>query len=66
MLGAGAPSALQGIVASFPSKAVRFWGGFTRTGVDAEKKFVTNVRNQAHITMRVHHNKKAIRICCST
>ena len=38
MLGAGAPSALHGIVASFPSKAVKFWGGFTRTGVEAAKK----------------------------
>ena len=37
MLGAGAPCALQEIVASFPSKAVKFCGGFTITGDDAVK-----------------------------
>ena len=37
MLGAGAPCALHEIVASFPSKAVKFCGGFTITGDDAVK-----------------------------
>ena len=39
MFGAGAPCALHEIVASFPSKAVKFCGGFTITGDDAENKF---------------------------
>ena len=39
MFGAGAPCALHEIVASFPSKAVKFWGGFTMTGDDATKKW---------------------------
>ena len=39
MFGAGAPCALHEIVASFPSKAVKFWGGFTMTGDDAIKKW---------------------------
>ena len=37
MFGAGAPSALHEMVASFPSQAVKFWGGFTKTGDDAGK-----------------------------
>ena len=36
MLGAGEPSAVQDIVASLPSKAVRFAGGWSRIGTDAE------------------------------
>ena len=35
MLGAGAPSALQDIVASLPSSAVRFAGGWMRMGTEA-------------------------------
>ena len=35
MLGAGAPSASQGMVASFPSMAVRFVGGLVNTGEEA-------------------------------
>ena len=38
MLGAGAPCALHEIVASFPSKAVKFCGAFTITGDDAIEK----------------------------
>ena len=36
MLGAGAPWAAHAIVASFPSKAVKFCGGFIITGDEAE------------------------------
>ena len=39
MFGAGAPCALQSMVASFPSRAVKFWGGFTITGDDATKNW---------------------------
>ena len=38
MFGAGAPWALHEIVASFPSNAVRFCGGLTMTGDEAEEK----------------------------
>ena len=35
MLGAGAPSAVQEMVASLPSSAVKFAGGSMRIGTDA-------------------------------
>ena len=35
MLGAGAPSAVHEMVASFPSSAVKFAGGSMRIGTDA-------------------------------
>ena len=37
MFGAGAPCALHEIVASFPSNAVKFWGGFIITGDEAKR-----------------------------
>ena len=40
MFGAGAPCALQEIVASLPSNAVRFCGGLTIMGDDAKIKNV--------------------------
>ena len=47
MFGAGAPCALHEIVASFPSNAVKFWGGFNMTGDDAEKKSgLVNINNK--------------------
>ena len=43
MLGAGAPSAVQLMVASFPSKAVRLEGGEIRIGTDAANDDVMNI-----------------------
>ena len=38
MLGVGAPSAWHVIVASFPSRAVKFVGGTINTGTEAKTK----------------------------
>ncbi len=38
MLGAGAPSAAQGMVASLPSVAVMFDGAFVSTGAEAKRQ----------------------------
>ena len=46
MLGAGAPSAVQLMVASFPSKAVRLEGGEIRIGTDAANDDVMNIEQQ--------------------
>ena len=43
MFGAGAPCALQEIVASLPSNAVRFCGGLTIMGDDAKIKKVRHI-----------------------
>ena len=44
MFGAGDPSAVQVIVASFPSSAVRLAGGWIRIGIEAENTFVRYIR----------------------
>ena len=46
-LGAGAPSARQGIVASFPSNAVKLAGGSIRTGTEAVTKQVLETWQEA-------------------
>lgn len=44
MFGAGAPCALHEIVASFPSNAVKFCGGFNMTGDDARNKKTGHIK----------------------
>ncbi len=44
MFGAGAPSALHGMVASLPSRAVKLAGGFVRTGDEAEKQLRSTLK----------------------
>ena len=48
MLGAGAPSAVQLMVASFPSKAVKLDGGEIRIGTDAANDDVMNIKEDVN------------------
>ena len=43
MLGAGEPSAVQVIVASLPSSAVRLEGGWISIGIEAENTFLLEI-----------------------
>ena len=48
MLGAGAPSAVQVMVASLPSKAVRLEGGEIRIGTDAANDDQVNIKEEVN------------------
>ena len=48
MLGAGAPSAVQLMVASFPSKAVKLDGGEIRIGTDAANDDAMNIKEKVN------------------
>ena len=48
MLGAGAPSAVQLMVASFPSKAVKLDGGEIRIGTDAANDDEMNIKEEVN------------------
>ena len=48
MLGAGAPSAVQLMVASFPSKAVKLDGGEIRIGTDAANDDAMNIKGEVN------------------
>lgn len=54
MLGAGDPSAVHEMVASFPSRAVRFAGGWIRMGTEAES--ILNVKSNNLISQQFNIN----------
>lgn len=46
MFGAGEPSAVQGMVASLPSRAVWLEGGWIRIGVEAKQRLIVSKINK--------------------
>ena len=62
MFGAGEPSAVQDIVASFPSSAVKLEGGWIRMGIEAEK-YKEIMRNCTFFAPQLNLSINGIRMC---